>query len=111
MSDLQPYVIEVVQGATLFREIAILDSDREPVDVSSTIKTIQISPGILESDFSITQGSSDHVINIRADGDETVDWPVGNFKFRVWLDWGVGAGLGVEDEAIFSGVIVVRAAL
>ncbi len=35
MSEFQPYILEIVQGATLFREIAVLDSERNEVDVSN----------------------------------------------------------------------------
>ena len=109
MSDLQPYVIELVQGATLFRELSILEEDREPVDVSATAKTIQVSDGISETDFSITQGTENHFIEMRSDGANTLTWPVGSFSFRIWLDWGGNAN--IEDEPIFSGSIVVRPAL
>lgn len=109
MADIQPYVIELVQGATLFREISILDSDRVPVDVSAATKTIQVSDGISEGDIDISQGDENHLIEMRGDRDQTLSWPVGSFKFRLWLDWGPGAD--IEDEPIFSGIIVVRSAL
>lgn len=110
MSDLQPYVISVVRGATLFREIAVLDSDRAPVDVTGANKSIQISEGILEADVAVTQGAAgDNYIEMRADGTDTVSWPLGAYKFRIWLDWGESAD--VEDEVIFSGTISVEDAL
>jgi len=109
MGELSTYVIELVQGATLFREIAVLDSDRVEVDVSAATKSVQIGTGIVEGNFTVVQGSENHLIEIRADGTNTALWPVGSYALRVWLDWGASAD--IEDEVIFSATIVVRVAL
>ena len=108
-SEAQPFVVPVVQGATMFREIAVLDSDRVAVDVSSTAKTIQIGEGINEVDVTVSQGDSDELIEIRADRDETLNWPIGDYPFRIWLDWGAAAD--IEDEVILRGIFRVEALL
>ena len=107
--ELSTYVIEVVRGTTLFREIAILDSDREPIDVSLATKSVQVGDGLSEVDFTVNQGTASHLIELRSVGAQTAAWPLGSFPLRIWLDWGVSAD--VEDEVIFSATLVSRSEL
>lgn len=108
MSDLQPYVIEIYQGATLFREIAVLNSDRTALDVSSTTKSVTMSDGIDDVDVTVSQGDANNLIEIRADGIDTATWPPGTYTLLVWLDWGA---VDIEDEVIFAAKVVVRSAV
>lgn len=103
------YVMEVYQGATLFREINVRDEGGSPVDMSTATISVDVSEDLDAADFTAVIGSENHTIELRADGNKTRDWPVGEHIVQIWLDWGAAAD--VEDEVIFQGIISVKGAI
>lgn len=104
-----PYVIEIVQGETLFRELRVQDTDGVSVDLSSATKSVTMEAGISAGDFTIVDGTATGYLELRADDTETLSWALGFRKGRVWLDWGVSAD--VEKEILIEFKVKVRAAL
>lgn len=100
------FVIEIKQGETLFRELAIKDETGLPVDISATAKSIEVGDPLLETSFTVTTGSETNIIEVRVSGFETELWPVGKYPLQVWLDWGVESG--IRHEVIFEAIIAVR---
>jgi hypothetical protein len=102
-----PYVIEIVQGETLFIELAIKDEDGGAVDLGPATLSIVTSDGITDAQVIGTKGSpSSNSIKIRGDGSDTTNWPPGQFTLQAWLDWGAAAD--VEHEIIFEAQVAVR---
>lgn len=104
----EPHVIEITRGETLFREIGVLNSDRTEIDLSGVGLSVVCSPSIPVADITVTLGDENHIVEIRADGDETALWPGGTYDLQLWLAWPEGED--VEDEVIFAAKIVVRLA-
>lgn len=103
---MNPYVIDIVQGETFFVELSIKDEFGNPVNITPAAKSLEVGSPIVEADFVISAGDEVSLMEIRADGTETADWPVGKYPLQVWLDWGSLAD--IEHEVIFEAIISVR---
>jgi hypothetical protein len=102
-----PYVTEIVQGETLFLELAVRDETGNPVSVIGTTLSIVTSDPIVDAQVVGLIGEpATNSIKIRGDGSDTTNWPPGQFTLQAWLNWGGAAD--VEDEIIFEAQVAVR---
>lgn len=104
-----PYIIEITQGETLFREIVVKDEGGTPVSLTGATPSVVTSRAISDTDFTITKPGETGYLELRADRDQTSLWPDGQHTLQVWLDWGPSAD--VEHEIILEVTIAVRSAL
>jgi hypothetical protein len=104
-----PYIIEITQGETLFREIVVKDEGGTPVSLTGATPSVVVSGGIPDTDFTITKPGEVGYLELRAAGNETGLWPQGHSTLQVWLDWGPSAD--IENEIILEVTIAVRSAL
>ena len=100
---------EIYKGETFFKEVRFRDETGVSEDPSGVTKTVQCSSEISEADITVTDGTETGYVEVRADGDQTANWPEGEHTIQLWFDYGTLAS--VEDEVQLIIRLKVREAI
>lgn len=102
---------QIYQNETFQIMIRALDSNREPVDLS-TVETfefrLRFPTGTVT--YPCSYDSETHIISVNVDRDVTATWTPGSYRFQFWIDNGEGAS-PIENDMLYEDILLVQRAL